>query len=78
MVQGLAVDVQHERGHRGLGVRALGRTAGAGKAVGAEAADAGDPRGVDLVEPGERGGRVTRVVVLLVVDGLTAAKRAPG
>jgi uncharacterized protein (DUF885 family) len=75
VVQGLAVDVQHQFGQRGVGVRSLGGTAGPGQAVGAEAVDAGQPRGIALVEPGERGGGVAWVVVGRPADGRSAEVR---
>jgi RNA polymerase sigma-70 factor (ECF subfamily) len=68
VVQGLAVDVQHEGGHRGVGPGALGLAARAGEGGGVELPDAVGPRVVDVVEPDEGGGRVTGVLVGLEVD----------
>ena len=66
VVQHLAVDVQHEGGHRLVGVRALGRAARPGQPGGVELADAGDPRVVVPVEQRQAARRRQRPVGRLV------------
>ena len=75
VVNGLAVDVQHERAHRVLGERALRRAARASETFGVKPADARLPGRVDGVEPGERGGRVAGIVVFLVLHRRAAEMR---
>src|SRR5436190_3761770 len=75
VVDRFAVDVQHERGHRGPGVRSFGRSARARQAVLAQPAYALDPHGVRLVELPQRLAGRTGVSEALVVARRPAEMR---